>query len=100
MSREVDATYPYQIKQATFCKYELVTPNKEIHLNFPQMLELRRKVNELTTFDSLNEIINSHNFALIYVADKEHLLYLDVPQLLKLQEELAVFFHSPAEVYV
>ncbi|GAB1855222.1 hypothetical protein MHTCC0001_00550 [Flavobacteriaceae bacterium MHTCC 0001] len=100
MRNEIDTTYPYQIKQNTFCKYVLVTPNKEIYLNFPQMLELRRKINELTTFEALNTIVNSDNFVLLFVADKQHLIYLDIPQLLKLKEEIALFFLDFNPVFV
>ncbi|WP_136480362.1 hypothetical protein [Cognatitamlana onchidii] len=94
MNNENDIEYCYQLKQTTFCKYLLITPNKEIQLSFPQMLELRRKINELTTFNTLNEIINNENFVLLFVADKQHLLYLDISQLLKLKEEIALFFLS------
>lgn len=92
MNFENDIEYSYQIKQSTFCKYVLITPNKEIQLTFPQMLELRRKINELTTFNTLNDIINNENFVLLFVADKQHLIYLDIPQLLRLKEEIELFF--------
>lgn len=82
----------YQIEQATFCKYVLTTPNKEVNLSFPQMLELRRKIYDLTTFETLNKIIDTDNFVLLFVADKQHLIYLDIPQLLKLKEEIQLFF--------
>jgi hypothetical protein len=58
------------------------------------MLELRRKINGLTTFNSLNNIINSDNFVLLFVADRQHLIYLDIPQLLKIKEEIASFFQN------
>ncbi len=92
MNYESDIEYCYQIKQTTFCKYVLITPNKEVQLTFPQMLELRRKIYDLTTFNTLNEIINTDNFVLLFVADKQHLIYLDIPQLLKLKEEIELFF--------
>ncbi|WP_298531035.1 hypothetical protein [uncultured Algibacter sp.] len=100
MQIEDTPIYPYQIKQTTFCKYVLTTPNKEINLNFPQVLELRRKLNDLTTFDSLSSIINTDNFVLLFVADRQHLVYLDIPQLLKLQEEVMSFFYSPEMILV
>ncbi|MFY0713313.1 hypothetical protein J1D01_06530 [Seonamhaeicola sp. NFXS20] len=90
----------YQIKQSTFCKYALITPNKTINLSFPQMLELRRKINELTTFNSLNRIIDNENFVLLFVADKQHLVFLEIPQLLHLKEEIDLFFHTPSRVLV
>ena len=100
MQIESTAIYPYQIKQTTFCKYVLITPNKEITLNFPQVLELRRKLNALTAYDTLCEIINTDNFVLLFIADKQHLIYLDVPQLLKLQEEVMAFFYTPEIVSI
>lgn len=100
MDLEKDLEYCYEIKQATFCKYVLTTPNKEIRLTFPQMLELRRKINALTTFEKLNYIINNENFVLLFVADKQHLLYLDIPQLLKLKEEIELFFVDFTPVFV
>ena len=64
------------------------------------MLELRRKINELTTYSSLNRIIDNENFVLLFVADKEHLIFLEIPQLLKLKEEIALFFQSSSPVLV
>ncbi|WP_299553678.1 hypothetical protein [Seonamhaeicola sp.] len=92
MNFESDIENSYRIKQSTFCKYVLITPNKEVELNFPQMLELRRKINGLTTFQALNDIINNENFVLLFVADRQHLIYLDIPQLLKLKKEIELFF--------
>ncbi|NJX14882.1 hypothetical protein HC176_05220 [Tamlana crocina] len=96
----MDTKQSYQIDYLTFCKYVLRTPNKTIDLSFPQMLELRRKINELTTFNSLNRIVNNENFVLLFVADKEHLIFLEIPQLLKLKEEIAMFFQTPETVLV
>lgn len=92
--------YSYQITKKTFCKYTLVTPNKEIYLSFPQLLELRQRINEKTSCSSLNQIINTHNFVLLFVADKQHMVYLDIPQLLKLKYEITLLFHTPSNMYV
>lgn len=100
MNIEEQVTYPYQISKTTFCKYVLSTPNKDIHLNFPQMLELRRKINDLTSFNALANIVNTDNFVLLFVADKQHLLYLDISQLLRLRDEIMVLFHAPSISYV
>ncbi|MBD0830922.1 hypothetical protein ICJ83_02145 [Aestuariibaculum sp. TT11] len=85
----------YHIEYLRFCKYVLHTPTKAIQLSFPQMLELRRKINAKTTYKSLNAIVNNENFVLLFVADKQHLLFLEIPQLIKLKEEIAVFFETP-----
>ena len=90
----------YRIEQSTFCKYVLTTPNKTIHLSFPQVLELRRKINELTSHNALYKIVNADNFVLLFVADKQHLIYLEVPQLLKLKDEVSSFFYVQKPVLV
>lgn len=96
----MDTNISYQIKHLTFCKYALMTPNKTIYLSFPQMLELRRKINELTSYSSLTRIVNNENFVLLFVADKQHLIFLEIPQLLSLKEEIDLIFHTPATVLV
>ncbi|WMI66352.1 hypothetical protein RBH94_04130 [Aestuariibaculum sp. YM273] len=100
MNTEIHTNTSYQIEHLTFCKYVLRTPNKTISLSFPQMLELRRKINELTSYSSLNRIIDNENFVLLFVADKQHLIFLEIPQLLQLKEEIALVFHTPASVLV
>ncbi|MGC6431110.1 MAG: hypothetical protein ACON5F_08715 [Jejuia sp.] len=100
MDLGTDILNTYQLKQTTFCKYLLVTPNKEIQLTFPQMLEFRRKINQLTTFKALNRIVNSDNFVLLFLADKQHLIYLDIPQLLHLKDEISLIFNVPQRIYV
>lgn len=90
----VNTNNSYQIQHITFCKYALITPNKIINLSFPQMLELRRKINTLTTYSALNNIIDNENFVLLFVADKQHLIFLEIPQLLKLKDEIAAFFQE------
>lgn len=64
------------------------------------MLELRRKINELTACHTLEHIINQDNFVLLFVADKQHLLYLDIPQLLQLRDEILLLFHTPSFTHV
>ncbi|MBD0834117.1 hypothetical protein ICJ84_01565 [Aestuariibaculum suncheonense] len=96
----MDTNIGYQIKHLTFCKYALKTPNKTIALSFPQMLELRRKINELTSYSSLTNIVNNDNFVLLFVADKEHLIFLEIPQLLVLKEEIDLLFHTPVSLFV
>ncbi|MCB4798523.1 hypothetical protein [Neotamlana laminarinivorans] len=97
---EIDIKYSYEIKALTFCKYVLTTPINNINLSFPQILELRRNINDLTQFSSLERIVNNENFVLLFVADKQHLLYLEIPELLHLKEELELFFHAPASILV
>lgn len=100
MSTKNKIEHGYQIKHLTFCKYVLTTPNKTISLSFPQMLDLRRKINQLTSCASLEKIINNENFVLLFVADKQHLIYLEISQLLKLKEQISTFFKANSSVLV
>lgn len=81
-----------QLQEITFCKYQLTTVNKNIELTFPQLLQLRTNINKLGTHDSVCDIIDNDNFVLLFVADKQHLIYLDIPQLLSLKNTIDSFF--------
>lgn len=61
-------------------------------LTFPQLLQLRNKINELTTYENLEQIINNENYVLLFIADKKHLVYLEIPTLLDLKEEISYCF--------
>ncbi len=89
-----------RLEEITFCKYQLKTINKEITLSFPQLLQLRKNVQRLTAHHTLCEIIDTDNFVLLCVADKQHLIYLDIPQLLYLGEEVESFFSNSKPVLV
>lgn len=93
-------TNTIQLHKTTFCRYTLVAPNKEVQLNFPQLLQLRQRINDLTQPYKLEEIIEKENFVLLFVADKQHLLYLDITQLLDLKEEIICFFSSSKLVLI
>ncbi len=85
-------TYNISLKSITFCKYELVIGNKLMTLSFPQLLQLRKTIKEYTKPSSLLEIIENDNFILLFIADKQHLVYLEIPQLLDLKDEISIFF--------
>lgn len=87
-----DIKFSVQLIQTTFCKYELNIDDKHISLTFPQLLQLRQKINYLTSPIKLTEIINNENFVLLFVADKEHVLFLEVAQLLDLKDEISYYF--------
>lgn len=78
----------------TFCKYQLKMANKDILLSFPQLLDLRNRVNQLSQHHSLEEIIDSENFVLLFIADRQHLVYLDIPLLISLQTAVNALFHD------
>jgi hypothetical protein len=63
-------------------------------LSFPQLLQLRNKINELTTSYNLENIIQNENFVLLFIADKKYLVFLEVPKLLDLKEEISLCFYS------
>ncbi len=85
-------TYYTQLKPITFCKYELIIGDKSMQLSFPQLLQLRHEINYYTTPLKLSEIIENDNFVLLFIADKQHLVYLEIPQLLDLKDEILLFF--------
>lgn len=87
-----DIQFNTHLEEITFCKYNLRLQDKNIKLTFPQLLHLRNKVFELTTPFQLSEIIDNENYVLLFVADKEHVLFLEIPQLLDLKEEISCFF--------
>lgn len=87
-----DVQFHIKLQEITFCKYNLYIQRKNIRLTFPQLLHLRTKVIELTTDNSLMKIINNENFVLLFVADKEHVLFLEIPELLDLRDELFCCF--------
>lgn len=84
--------YNIQIKPLTFCKYRLNVGGKVMELTFPQLLQLRQKLDKITTPHNLLNIIENENFVLFLVADKEYLLFLEIPQLLKLKEKVFSYF--------
>lgn len=84
----------------TFCKYQLKVVNKHMLLSFPQLLELRKRINQLSLHHSLEEIIDTDNFVLLFVADRQHLLYLDIPLLISLKEAVDALFHESNPVLI
>ena len=94
MNMELAVEKTIQLKEITFCKYQLSTVNKEMILSFPQLLQLRQSVKKLTDHHSLEKIIDSNNFVLLFIADKQHLVYLDISQLLLLNDEVERFFSN------
>ena len=89
-----DVKFNIQLQKVTFCKYQLVIDEKKISLSFPQLLQLRNNLNSLTSPEHLEHVIQNENFVLLFIADKKHLVFLEVPKLLDLQEEISYCFHS------
>jgi hypothetical protein len=89
-----DITFNIQLRKHTFCNYQLKIDEKLMTLTFPQVLQLRNKINVLTAAESLEHIIQNENFVLIFIADKKHLVFLEIPKLLDLKEELAYCFYD------
>lgn len=82
-----------ELKPLTFCRYSLTVLDKNMYLSFPQLLRLRQKLNNITLPEKLLKVIENENFVLLFVADGEHLLFLEIPQLLKLQKEVSSYFN-------
>ncbi|WP_439130796.1 hypothetical protein [Polaribacter sp.] len=81
-----------KLEQITFCNYQLKIDDKVMSLTFPQLLQLRNKVQTLTSLDSLEHIIQNENFVLLFIADRKHLEFFEVPKLLDLKEEIELCF--------
>ncbi|MBE7659679.1 hypothetical protein J2Q11_05790 [Tenacibaculum finnmarkense genomovar finnmarkense] len=61
---------------------------KVIDFTFCQLLAFRKKILDNSSCLALENIIATDNFILIFVADNNHVLLLDVPQILALKEAL------------
>lgn len=75
--------------------YELNLGYKIIELNFGQLLSFRKKILTHSSKSNIEYLLDHDNFVLVFAADNKHLLYLDVPQLLRLRKVLlSVFEHT------
>ena len=72
--------------------YQLDLGYKVIDFTFCQLLAFRKKVLEYASYESLENIINGDNFVLLFVADNQHVLFLEVPQIIELRELLLSVF--------
>jgi len=89
-----DITFNIQLKKITFCNYQLKIDQKVMALTFPQVLQLRNKVTLLTSEENLEDIIQNENYVLLFIADKKHLVFLEIPILLDLKDELSYCFDN------
>ena len=94
MSIFTDIQFNIQLQKLTFCKYQLTIDDKKMSLTFPQLLQLRQKINKYTSPEIIEDIINNENFVLLFVADRKHLVFLEVPKLLDLKEEIELCFYN------
>jgi len=96
----INTTTDINLRSITFCKYQLQIANKNILLSFPQLLDLRNRVNELSLPNSLEDIINGDNYALLFIADRQHLVYLEIADLLSLHNEICAFLSNSNPVLI
>jgi len=82
----------YSISSEKRNVHQLDLGYKVIDFTFCQLLSFRKKILEYSTPESLETILYTDNFILLLVADNKHLIYLDVPQLLKLKELVLSLF--------
>ncbi|MFK8059479.1 MAG: hypothetical protein AB8B78_05245 [Polaribacter sp.] len=94
MSIFTDIQFNVQLQKVTFCQYQLTIDDRKMKLTFPQLLQLRNKIKEYTSQENLENIIENENFVLLFIADKKHLVFLEIPKLLDLKDELDFCFHS------
>jgi predicted nucleic acid-binding protein len=89
-----DIQFNIKLQKVTFCNYQLTIDSKNITLSFPQLLQFRNKINKLTETQNLERIIENENFVLLFIADRKHLVFLEVPKLLDLKQEIELCFYS------
>jgi len=89
-----DIQFNIQLQKVTFCQYQLTIDDKKMTLTFPQLLQLRHKIKDYTSAENLENIIDNENFVLLSIADRAHLVFLEVPKLLDLKEEIELCFYS------
>ncbi len=75
----------YKITYSKRNTYLLDLGYKIIPLRFCQLLAFRKKILEYTSYECLENIIDNDNFVLVFVADRKHLLYLEVSALIQLR---------------
>jgi len=88
-----DIQFNIQLQHVTFCHYQLTIDDKKMKLTFPQLLHLRNRINEITLPENLEKIIQNENFVLLFIADRKHLVFLEIPKLLDLKEEISLSFY-------
>lgn len=100
MNMNMTTAKDIELKPITFCKYRLKISKKDMLLSFPQILELRGRINQLSCHNSLEEIIDTENFVLLFIADRQHLVYLDIPMLVSLRNQVDSLFQVSNPVLI
>ena len=100
MSEKLHIVNDIDLQPITFCKYQLRIVDKNMLLSFPQLLDLRKQISQLSLRNSLEEIIDNENFVLLFIADKQHLVYLDIPMLISLKNQVDSLFFNPNPVLI
>ncbi|CAL2089882.1 hypothetical protein [Tenacibaculum sp. 190524A02b] len=75
--------------------YQLDLGFKVIDFTFCQLLAFRKKILWYTSYESIEAIIEGDNFLLLSVADNQHILYIEIPQLLALRNVILAAFNTP-----
>ncbi len=97
---EVQVVQEIELEAITFCKYRLRIADKAMLLSFPQLLALRNQVNKHTSHQALEQTINTSNIILLFIGDREHLVLLDIRQLMGLKEKLETIFYLAHPTWV
>lgn len=87
-----ESSYQYSIQYSRRNSYVLDLGFTTIDLTFCQLLAFRKKILDYSSYTSIENIIDSENYILLFVADRKHLLILDVPQILELKRLLLTIF--------
>lgn len=74
------------------------TENKEVNLSFCQLLDLRNKVNAIDLLSHFDLETTNHDLEVICFGNREHLLLLDLHQIIDLKKGIASVFEVMQQV--
>lgn len=68
------------------------TENKKVNLSFCQLLDLRNKVNEIDLLPLFDLAENKNDLKILCFCNREHLLLLDLHQIIDLKRGISTIF--------
>ncbi|WP_034237916.1 hypothetical protein [Aquimarina atlantica] len=71
------STYYASYQSSTERCYYIDFGHKMVKISFCQLLSLRYKAKQMSTFDYINNLLNHNDTVLLSLCDKEHLILLD-----------------------
>ncbi|MBG6129805.1 hypothetical protein IWQ47_000893 [Aquimarina sp. EL_43] len=71
------STYYSSYQSSTERCYYIDFGHKVVKISFCQLLSLRYKAKQMSTFDYIDDLLNHNDTVLLSLCDKEHLILLD-----------------------